>query len=155
MLVGLFALFLTIFTVEKHILVAVTPSVNKRVFFAYKQLHPVFRTGDFVTFNEKSRLDMFVKKGHLKNIHTLVKQIGCSPGELLSQSTRNWYCNGKYVGTALLEDSKGRRLPQFNFDGIVPAGSYFMVGTNPRSFDSKYYGFIHANEIIYKDIPLW
>ena len=155
MMVGLFILFMVVLTIENHILVALTPSTGKRVFFAYKPSSPVFRTGDYVTFNEKSRLDMFVKKGDLKNIHTLVKQIGCSPGERLTKQKRNWYCNNKYMGTALMADSKGHRLPQFNFAGVVPAGRYFVIGTNPRSFDSKYYGFIHADEIIYKAVPLW
>jgi type IV secretory pathway protease TraF len=59
------------------------------------------------------------------------------------------------LGKALEQDSKGQTLPRFRYSGTVPAGSFFMVGANPRSFDSKYFGFIHVDEILYKALPLW
>lgn len=30
-----------------------------------------------------------------------------------------------------------------------------MVGTHPRSYDSKYYGFIDVHEISHQALPLW
>jgi type IV secretory pathway protease TraF len=59
------------------------------------------------------------------------------------------------LGQALAADSQGRPLPQFSFNGPVPVGKLFMVGTHPRSYDSKYYGFIDAHAILYQALPLW
>ena len=98
----------------------------------------------------------FVQQGLNKENDRLIKQVGCSPGEMLTQGSDNRFFCGEFgLGKALAKDSKGRPLPQFNFIGPIPDNNYFMVGSNPRSFDSKYFGFIHADEILYKALPLW
>jgi len=36
----------------------------------------------------------------------------------------------------------------------IPEGYYFVVGTHPRSYDSRYFGLISKKEIISKIEPL-
>ena len=98
----------------------------------------------------------FVHKGLDPENDRMIKKVGCRPGDILSTDIeRNYFCDQRLLGVALQTDSKGRSLPLFQFSGPVPEDNYFMVGTNPRSFDSKYFGFVHADDILYKALPIW
>ena len=137
----------------ERIIVSTSPSLEHRIFFLTKTKTPI-KKGDYLVFKHKDT--NFVRKGLDQDNDRLVKEVGCSPGEMLSVNTKKtFFCGSKKLGTALEADSKGRFLPVFNYTGVVPESSYFMVGTNPRSFDSRYFGFIHADKILYKALPIW
>ena len=136
-----------------RLIVSTSPSLDYRVFFLTKTKTTI-RNGDYLVFKHDDT--SFVHKGLDQKNDRLVKKVGCCPGEMLSVDTaRKFHCGQRELGTALETDSKGRFLPVFDFTGPVPDNSYFMVGTNPRSFDSRYFGFIHADEILYKALPIW
>jgi len=137
-----------------RIIVATSPSLNHRIFFMSSVNIQKVKTGDYLVFRHADT--PFVHKGLNKENDRLIKKVGCCPGEVLSRDTDSqFFCAGTFLGKALTENSKGRLLPQFHFTGRVPDNSFFMVGANPRSFDSKYFGFVHADEILYKALPLW
>ena len=140
----------------ERIIVSTSPSLNHRIFFLTPVDTTKIKDGDYLVFRHKDEdTSRFIHKG-LKENDRLIKKVGCSPDEILTRDAdRQWYCGQKFVGKALEKDGKGRTLPQFKYIGPVPENSYFMVGTNPRSFDSKYFGFIHAKEFLYKALPLW
>ena len=132
--------------------ISTSPSLDHRIFFLTRAKGSI-TTGDYLVFRHKDT--RFVQKGLDQQNDRLVKKVGCCPGDMLSvDSKRTFFCCRKELGTALQTDSKGRSLPVFDFTGVVPENSYFMVGTNPRSFDSRYFGFIHADEILYKALPI-
>lgn len=136
-----------------RIIISTSPSLAHRVFFLTHATNSI-KNGDYLVFGLSDT--NFIRKGlHPENDH-LVKQVGCCHGDTLSTDNEsNYFCGPKLLGTALKTDSTGRPLPHFDYSGPVPENSYFMVGENPRSFDSKYFGFIHAKDILYKAIPLW
>ncbi len=137
----------------ERIIVSTSPSLDHRVFFLTKARQP-FKTGDYLVFHLKKTI--FVHKGLDQENDRLIKRVGCSPGEVLTKnSDKQYFCNQRHLGKALTKDSKGRSLPLFQFTGSVPENNFFVVGTNPRSFDSKYFGFVHADDILYKALPLW
>ena len=137
----------------ERIIVSTSPSLHHRVFFLTKAKNTI-KTGDYLVFRHKDVT--FVHKGLDQGNDRLIKMVGCCPGQILtSDADRKYFCNQRLLGKALDTDSKGRPLPLFQFAGPVPESSYFMVGTNPRSFDSKYFGFVHADDILYKALPLW
>jgi len=136
-----------------RLIISTSPSLEHRIFFLTRAKDSI-TTGDYLVFIHKDT--RFVRKGLDQDNDRLVKKVGCGPGDMLSvDSKRTFYCGRKELGAALQTDSKGRSLPVFDFTGLVPVNSYFMVGTNPRSFDSRYFGFIHADEILYKALPIW
>ena len=136
-----------------RLIVSTSPSLEHRIFFLTRAKDSI-TTGDYLVFRHKNT--QFVHKGLEQENDRFVKKVGCCPGDMLSvDSKRTFYCSERQLGTALETDSKGRSLPIFDFTGVVPVNSYFMVGTNPRSFDSRYFGFIHADEILYKALPIW
>ncbi len=86
----------------------------------------------------------------------MTKRVGCMPGQSLEvRGSRRFYCQGRYLGEAQPTDSEDRRLPQFGFSGTVPPGKFFMCSSHPRSWDSKYYGFVDFNQFLYKALPLF
>ncbi|MGB3224816.1 MAG: S26 family signal peptidase [Desulforhopalus sp.] len=148
-----FAALIVGLLLPSRIIVATSPSLNHRIFFLTNTRSKI-RNGDYLVFRHKDTT--FVGGGLNKENDRLIKQVGCSPGWTLTRDAANqFFCGQTLLGKALAKDSKGRNLPQFNFTGPVPDNNFFMVGSNPRSFDSKYFGFIHADDILYKALPLW
>ncbi len=137
----------------ERIIVSTSPSLKHRIFFLTRA-NSEFKLGDYLVFRHKD--SGFVQKGLDPANDRMIKKVGCRPGNILfTDVERNYFCGQKLLGVALQTDSKGRSLPLFQFSGPVPENSYFMVGTNPRSFDSKYFGFVHADDILYKALPIW
>lgn len=137
----------------ERIIVSTSPSLKHRIFFLTR-VNSKIKLGDYLVFRHKD--SDFVQKGLDPANDRMIKKVGCRPGDILSTDVeRNYFCGQKLLGVALQTDRKGRSLPLFQFSGPVPEDSYFMVGTNPRSFDSKYFGFVHADDILYKALPIW
>lgn len=102
-----------------------------------------------------TKKDLIVFKYPGKNIYnyktdeSFVKIVSCMPGEILKTDEKyEYFCNGEYIGKALLKDGQGKSLEPFFFNGIVPTDKYFVVGTNLKSWDSKYWGFVSKDRII-------
>lgn len=137
----------------ERIIVSTSPSLHHRVFFLVKA-RDKFKTDDYLVFRHRDTA--FVRKGLDQENDRLIKRFGCGPGEILtSNADKQYFCGQKLLGKALETDSNGRPLPLFQFAGPVPENNYFMMGINPRSFDSRYFGFVHADDILYKALPLW
>ena len=136
-----------------RITVATSGSLDHRVFFLLPVPSKV-GLGDYLVFRRQGLSQ--VQQGLRADHNQMIKKVGCLPGDQLTIDEANhFFCNGRSLGQALEADSKGRPLPQFSFNGPVPADKLFMVGTHPRSFDSKYFGFIDAHEILHQALPLW
>jgi len=136
-----------------RIIVSTSQSLKHRVFFLVPVHTKKIKSGDYMVFRHKDT--DFVNKGLNKKNDRLIKKVGCCPGQVLTRDIDLFSCNKKELGKALAMDSQGRTLPQFEFNGPVPDDNFFMIGSNPRSFDSRYFGFIHADDILYKALPLW
>jgi len=138
----------------QRIAVATSPSLDHRVFFLVHGETGSIETGDYLVVKQHDT--SFIKQGLNKDTDNLMKQVGCSPGQSLTKDVEGkFFCDDELLGKALITDSHGNLLPQFNYSGTVPDDSYFLIGSHPRSFDSKYFGFIHSDDILHKAVPLW
>ena len=115
--------------------VATSGSLDHRVFL----LRPVpaqIETNDYLVFRHHDLAQ--VRQGLGANRERMIKRVGCRPGEWLQVDAElRFSCDGRPLGQALATDSQGRPLPQFIHNGPVPAGQLFLVGTHPRSYDSR------------------
>lgn len=137
-----------------RIIVSTSQSLQHRVFFLVPVQIKKIKPGDYLVFRHDDTT--FVNRGLNPENDRLIKRVGCSPGQILTADTdRLFSCNKQELGKALDEDSQERSLPQFEFSGEVPEDNFFMIGSDPRSFDSRYFGFVHADDILYKALPLW
>ncbi len=136
-----------------RITVATSGSLDHRVFFLLPAPAKV-ELDDYLVFRHQGLSQ--VQPGLRADHNQMIKKVGCLPGDHLAMDAANrFFCNGRLLGLALEADSKGRPLPRFAFNGQVPAGKLFMIGTHPRSYDSKYFGFIDVHEILHKALPIW
>jgi conjugal transfer pilin signal peptidase TrbI len=132
--------------------VVVSGSLKHRIFFLCQPTAKI-ETGDYLVFkfDDFSSMQKSLTKHNL-----LTKEVGCAPGDILTvDEDRRFMCNGEPLGQALKTDSRGDILPLFSFNGVIPPDNYFTIGSNPRSFDSKYIGFIKKDEIVYRAYPIW
>ena len=89
-----------------------------------------------------------------------VKFLKCAPKDRLKtikiKDHYGYYCNGKYLGYGrnYSDHGKGFKLPHFIYNGIVPKGDYFAMGTAWDSYDSRYWGFVKKDEIVGIAYPL-
>lgn len=125
-----------------RISVSTSQSLHHRVFFlsAAPDTNRI-KTGDYIVFEQNGK--------------RLIKIVGCAPGERLRIRNGESYCEDRFLGKALTHNSKGKPLPRFVYNGRVPPGNFFMIGEHLRSYDSRYTGFVHADDMEYRAYPLW
>lgn len=79
--------------------------------------------------------------------------VGC-PGDTLRTEGAVFYLNGEKIAVARRHDSKGVAVTSFRFDGVIPPGSYFVLGDGEKSYDSRYWGFVKRSWIVGRGFPL-
>lgn len=80
--------------------------------------------------------------------------VGC-PGDALRTKGAEFYLNSERVAVARGHDSKGVAVSSFRFDGVIPDGSYFVLGDGEKSYDSRYWGFVRKSWIVGRGFPLF
>ena len=113
-----------------------------------------FKRGDIVTFSTKRYKDILDYPGSIKNI-TFSKYIAGISGNYIRIENNKIYVNNKEKGNIFKVDGLNNRLPQLKEkEYIVKEDEVFVLGTNDKSFDSRYYGCIKKSDVIYKLVPL-
>ncbi|MBN1958962.1 MAG: S26 family signal peptidase [Desulfuromonadales bacterium] len=119
-----------------YLIVTKTPSVNAFLFLKQELSPASFARDNYLLFDHEVPEWQGDKKGSL-----FLKRVGCLPGEEIRMTeSLDFYCNEIYLGRALKEDSKGRKLEITSFRGVLPEGKYFMMGDILKSWDSRYFG---------------
>lgn len=134
-----------------HLCVTTTDSLRSRVFLLRDRgVTGEIGRGDYVRFER-----VHPWSGSPGPV-SMLKQVGCGPGDRLRlDAVGDVYCDEDYLGRTLAEDSEGNRLPLFRFDGVIPEGKLFVVGHHPRSWDSRYFGFVDVEEVLNRAYPLF
>lgn len=105
-----------------------------------------FKRGDFVGFyyQGKDFPQYRLTKGKF-----VIKQIWGFPGDLLriDEKYNKVYINGELKGAILKTDRFGNPVEHFHYNGRIPQGKIFVMAPHPRSFDSRYYGFVEVKQL--------
>jgi len=131
----------------------ITPSLDKRLFLIDLGNLSIQR-GDYVAFRTPD-LRPYYPAGSL-----FCKRVVGVPGDTILRDGQNFLlCNGESGRCRWFEarrtDSQGRPAPQFwPQTERIPEGCYFVVGTHPRSFDSRYWGYVRRKAIVGKAMPI-
>ncbi len=72
----------------------------------------------------------------------LVKRIVCGEGGYIKTEGLDYYCNGRYLGRARTEDSRGRPVRPVVLNQRIGRGYYFVMGESEKSYDSRYFGLV-------------
>lgn len=131
---------------SSKILVSTSDSLNKHVFWKTDLAPSVGHYAEFKFDHE------FIKAKGVSD--TFTKIVACGEGQTLTLDHGNYYCNGKYIAYVRKEGLHGDHLPVFVFNGEIPAHHGFMLGTNPYSGDSRYFGLIDLRNAK-RVVPIW
>jgi conjugal transfer pilin signal peptidase TrbI len=96
------------------------------------------------------------RMGHGFDGQKITKIVFALPGDAFEVKNDLAYVNNQQVGRKMdLIEKLGKKPGSFDRKEIVPAGQFLLLGTEPRSFDGRYWGFVPENEIVAKAIPIW
>ncbi len=131
-----------IYWLPAHIAANLAPSLPYHVFFLRQRPDDRdIRKGSLVMFVHDHPMASSLKT---KN---LVKIVSCIESEFLRVEDRKYYCGDRYLGVAKTHSLTGVPVNNFVFNGRIPCGLLFVMGTNKDSYDSRYFGFISRKEV--------
>ena len=141
-----------------------------------------FQKGDLVVLDiPKERMDFMISRGYIDGnmLKTMLKRIEGVEGEtfkaLSIEDLKTYQLNeniefssidipksskkflvkeNKILGSISNFDSRGRQLPQIKSPLILNKDEFFVMGESDNSFDSRYFGKIKKEEILYKVKPI-
>ena len=141
-----------------------------------------FQKGDLVVLDiPKERMDFMISRGYIDGnmLKTMLKRIEGVEGEtfkaLSIEDLKTYQLNeniefssidipksskkflvkeNKILGSISNFDSYGRQLPQIESPLILNKDEFFVMGESDNSFDSRYFGKIKKEEILYKVKPI-
>lgn len=127
-------------------------SSNEHVFFTIKKNESTMaelKKGDYVAF-QSDFLAPVVKKGM-----TVIKQIKGMPNDKILVKDGIVYVNGEKVAEVHPNAMKKLNKPKNGFDReeVVPENHIFVIGSHPRSYDSRYWGFYKVDGKISRAYP--
>jgi signal peptidase I len=105
--------------------------------------------GDYILFLTDRRMLPYYRPGV-----RFGKRVVGMPGDVLTVRGRDFFLNGRFIARAREKDSLGNPAPLFTYSGKIPQGCYFVLGHHPKSFDSRYWGFVCKKSILGRLIPL-
>jgi len=120
----------------------VSPSMPCRLYFIRYHAPTHIKRGTKILFYTPD-LSPYYRAGM-----PFLKVVAGVPGDRIERRGRCFYINGKKAGCALEFDLQGRRIPYLaDLSGIIPEGCYFVLGKHPRSFDSRYWGYVKHDQV--------
>ena len=87
----------------------------------------------------KSRDEYISFKAPNNKLHEqpFVKLVGGVEGDIVTEKSRKFYINGKFIGYAKKRSKTGEEV-ELGFTGSIPKGCYFVYSKHKDSYDSKY-----------------
>jgi len=117
----------------------------------------------FITYGQPKELHRgeyvaFVPTNGLMGEHfdgkTVGKMVAGLPGDKLVVKNNIAYVGDHLIGELILTEKLGKKPGDFDRTETVPAGKVLVVGTEPRSYDGRYWGFLDQRSIIGRVGPI-
>lgn len=114
------------------------------------------RRGDLVAFPLPTAAHAYAQaRGDSPDV-LLLKPVLAAVGDRVSTLNNELRINGAFLGAVANTDSAGRSLPRWRVARTLKAGELFVGSTRTvHSFDSRFFGPIHASHIVGVYRPLW
>ncbi|PEH40507.1 signal peptidase I [Burkholderia gladioli] len=111
-------------------------------YLPHKGAFSAIRRGDIVWFHAQGLGPRF------KDGTPMAKLAAALPGDRILIRDSRLYVNGSYWGSlALGERVLHEPMGYWDREFTIGPGELFVLGTEPRSFDSRYWGVIHENQV--------
>lgn len=115
------------------------------------------RVGELVAFPLPVMAHDYARRRGESTDVLLLKPVLAVGGDHVSTVGGELRVNGALVGSVADSDSAGRALPRCELDRVLADGELFVGSTSTRhSFDSRYFGPVHASQIagVYRPLQL-
>jgi type IV secretory pathway protease TraF len=66
-----------------------------------------------------------------------------------------FFCNNVFLGSAKTHSKEGIQVKAFEYNGIIPEGKFFAMGSCIDSYDSRYVGLEDKNDIKAVALPVF
>lgn len=109
-----------------------------------------FARGSYVAFKPRGGLMGSKFEGRLVG-----KMVAGVPGDTLVVRNDEAYINGHLIGKLVLLPKLGAKSGAFDRRETVPEGKILVVGTDPRSYDGRYWGFLDQQDVIGNVSPVF
>ena len=138
---------------QSRLIVNVTPSVPVGLYWIERRASARV---DFVlvAVTPKHRA-LAVARGYLRQEQHLLKHIAAMDGDQVCRRGSAVWINGHIRVWLRRTDGSVRALPGWQGCRDLRAGELFVVGTDPSSFESRYFRPIMASDVIAVTGPLW
>ena len=129
-----------------------TPSLPYRVALIYPA-PPALRRGDYILFAFAGPAETIYPGLHGQPFFKRVRGL---PGDIVTVTDRVVFINGEPVGRAKTQTFDHRALQPIH-PQVIPPRHYYVQGTSPDSFDSRYRssGLVRADQVIGIARPLF
>jgi type IV secretory pathway protease TraF len=95
------------------------------------------------------------ERGDMVALRSLMKHVVAVPGDVVTVTPQGTYVNGRlFPHSAIPEDTHGYQPFPFGTYTLRP-GQYWLLGTSPDSWDSRYLGPIPIGLIATNVRPVW
>ncbi|EHA1082422.1 signal peptidase I [Photobacterium damselae] len=87
----------------------------------------------------------------------LGKMLLAKEGDLITINKDGLFVNERLITkeTLVHANKLNKEISSFYTSYTIPKGKLFMYGTEPKSYDSRYYGLIESKSLTGRLIPLW
>jgi len=105
-----------------------------------------FKVGSLVAFIADSRMEPKFKKGS-----TVIKQVAGQGGDQVHvDAGAHYIVAGSNYGVIEKEGAEvaKKKISSLLVDEIIPENQLSVIGTLPRSFDSRYWGYVRHDQIV-------
>ena len=147
------SLFLSVFYLREYYVLNISKSIPLGFYKILKGTN--YQKGDIVEFEIPKNAEKYVhgRSYQINQVKTLSKQIVGVTGDKIEIKEKGrkkfLYINGNVKGNIYSYDKSGLPLPKIK-DQVIKENEYFVMGTHPESFDSRYYGAIPKKIILHK-----
>jgi conjugative transfer signal peptidase TraF len=137
-----------------HLIWNWTPSLPRGLYWLSRGAAP--SPGRLVAFPVPADVrDLVALRRYLPPGAMLVKPVVAARGDRVCTEGGALTVNGAPLGTILTQDTAGRPLPHYEGCGALPDGQLFVASHYAKSFDSRTFGPIAAQDIRGTVTPLW
>lgn len=114
------------------------------------------RIGDYVLASLSPVMRRLAeRRGYKGRNAPLLKRIAAMEAQTVCRFGRLVTIRGRPFVVALDADPVGRPMPVWRGCRRLRGGQVFLLGSDPGSFDSRYFGPLHARQVIGTAIPIW
>ncbi|GJL52193.1 MAG: hypothetical protein NPIRA01_34200 [Nitrospirales bacterium] len=131
---------------------------HHRFFLLRKGISP--ERGSLVAFTMTDTYADRVKPGGMPRPYARVgllwlKRVVGMPGDRVDVVEDVVRVNGEEVAKGLKRDRLGQDIEVVSLESPIPNDAVFVALPYPRSFDSRYFGYVNMKDIIGEVYPLW